>query len=70
MADILLRDILLQIMTMLRFHSDYDFWVVKLDGTGNLVWERTLGDPVMIIASFCSANYGWRVYRGGRNIVQ
>lgn len=24
-------------------HGDYDFWVVKLDATGTLVWQNTLG---------------------------
>lgn len=24
-------------------HGDYDFWVVKLDANGNLVWQKSLG---------------------------
>ncbi|OJU47861.1 MAG: hypothetical protein BGN96_05740 [Bacteroidales bacterium 45-6] len=25
------------------FHGDHDFWMVKLDATGNLIWQKSLG---------------------------
>ena len=26
-----------------KLHVGFDFWIVKLDGTGNIVWQRTYG---------------------------
>jgi hypothetical protein len=34
---------------------DDDIYVVKVDGSGNLVWERTYGDPTIDITDYGSA---------------
>jgi hypothetical protein len=31
-------------------HGDYDFWIVKLDSTGNLKWQKSLGGSAADIA--------------------
>ena len=33
-------------------HGDYDYWVIKLDSTGNKVWEKSLGGSGSDIAYF------------------
>ena len=53
-------------------HGDYDFWIVKLDATGTLQWQKSLGgadteeaydiettsDGGYIVAGNCSSNSG------------
>jgi hypothetical protein len=54
------------------FHGDFDAWVVKLDVSGNLIWQKPLGssqyegnycviptsDDGYIVGAFTNGNYG------------
>lgn len=32
-------------------HGSYDFWILKLDATGNIAWQKCLGDSLLDIAT-------------------
>ena len=43
-ADILLQDILIPMMVMFQeITAISDYWIVKLDANGNIIWQKSLG---------------------------
>ncbi len=46
-------------------HGDYDCWIVKLDGSGNLLWQKSLGGSSIDVAnSIFQTNEGGFIFAG------
>ena len=46
-------------------HGDYDCWIVKLDGSGNLLWQKSLGGSGIDVAnSIFQTNEGGFIFAG------
>ena len=44
--------------------GDYDAWVLKLDGNGNVQWQKTYGGTDDDLCQLHPADLGWRIYSG------